>query len=259
MNVIDKVENFYESFNGKKGIIGCSEKCFPIRYFNLGSGRPKVIISGAIHAREYVTALTVLRFIEDFDEESGNFFFVPLVNPDGVKTCLNGKPMYKANANGVDLNVNFDARWGTGIKNVRHKADENYIGEYPFSESETVSLRDFTLLVNPDITLSFHTKGEEIYYEFFQQGEDLAIAYRLATAAAKASGYVAKKIVGSAGGYKDWCIEKLKIPSLTIEAGSDDLSHPIDESYADEIYKKVRNLPKAVADEWRKYRSEKPN
>ena len=44
---------------------------------------------------------------------------------------------------------------------------------------------------------------------------------------ASATGYKPVIIYGSAGGYKDWCIQKLKIPAYTIECGSDSLEHPI--------------------------------
>ena len=68
-----------------------------------------------------------------------------MTNPDGVALALGGlssvkEPsradflrglnggedfsLWKANANGVDLNVNFDARWGAGIKNVFSPARE---------------------------------------------------------------------------------------------------------------------------------------
>ena len=70
-----------------------------------------------------------------------------MVNIDGVEIAINNKPLYKANANGVDLNVNFDAKWGSGESNLTTINDENYIGKHPFSESETKALRDFTLIL----------------------------------------------------------------------------------------------------------------
>ena len=58
----------------------------------------------------------------------------------------------------------------------------------------------------------------------------------LALSIADTTGYAIKSTPNSAGGYKDWCIQKLKIPALTIEVGKDSLSHPIKEEYLDEIY-----------------------
>ena len=42
----------------------------------------------------------------------------------------------------------------------------------------------------------------------------------------KSTGYPLKEAFGSVGGYKDWCISALKIPSFTIEAGKDSYFHP---------------------------------
>jgi g-D-glutamyl-meso-diaminopimelate peptidase len=72
------------------------------------------------------------------------------------------------------------------------------------------------------VTFSFHTKGGEIYWEFLGRGERYG-----ATLLQKATGYPIKTLRGSAGGYKDWCIDKLHIPAYTIECGSENLTHPI--------------------------------
>ena len=58
---------------------------------------------------------------------------MPLVNPDGVRIALTRDKLWKANAKGVDLNVNFDARWGKGRRNVFSPAAENYVGPMPCS------------------------------------------------------------------------------------------------------------------------------
>ena len=254
MDITDRVEAFYNSFALEKGVIGYSLYGKPIYYFCVEkTAKPVIIATYAIHAREYITAYLALKQINDFISrgERGTVFFLPLVNPDGVKIALNHNPLYKANGRGVDLNVNFDARWGTGKKNVFYPAEENYVGKSPFSEPETRALKDFTLAVKPDITLSYHAKGEEIYYEFFQTGERLFRDERIVVALAACTGYKAKRITGSAGGYKDWCIENLKIPSFTIEVGGEELSHPIGEEHAEEIFVKNANVFKVLTEnEW---------
>ena len=244
MDVIESVTQFYKEFKGEKGYIGVSEGGRLIPYIKTGHEKPVFIITGAIHAREYITSYLVLELIKHFDDKKNKstVYFVPMVNPDGVKICLYDKPLYKANLNGVDLNTNFDARWGTGIKNVTYKNDENYIGSFPFSERETRALRDFTVNVSPDMTISYHAKGEEIYYEFFQNEQDLKRDYYLAKIAAASTGYKIKTPYGSAGGYKDWCIESLKIPALTIEVGSDRLTHPIGKEFLNGIFERNKNI-----------------
>ncbi len=245
MNIIKKVQKTYRRFKGDKGVYGFTKLNSPLYYFCVKkTNKPVVLVQYSIHAREYITARLALKQLEDFvkNGKRGTVYFLPLTNPDGVKIVLNGNKLYKANALGVDLNVNFDAKWGTGASNKRVKGDSDYIGEYPFSENETAFLRDFTLKLKPDITVSYHAKGEEIYYEFFQDKKrkkrDLKIAEKLS----KVTGYKLKSTLNSAGGYKDWCIESLKIPSFTIEVGSDDLSHPIGYKHLKSIYEKHKNV-----------------
>ena len=240
MSVICDVLKFASTFCGEKKVIGYS--CFnnPILAFRVKkTEKPLVIAQYAIHAREYVTTYLALKQISEYEKnaEIGTVWFIPLLNPDGVQICQCGNENYKANGRGVDLNVNFDARWGTGKNNVKTKGDSNYIGSAPFSEPETQALRDFTLDVLPDFAISYHSKGREIYWQFFQQEEAIKRDEFLADVYAKKSNYAVKTTPDSAGGYKDWCIEKLKIPALTIEVGDDRLIHPIKKSFANALFK----------------------
>ncbi len=251
MNILDLNRRFYKSFKGKKGIIGLSENSHPIYFYGVERGDyPRLIVQSSIHAREYITAYLTLKLIKRANKvlQKGSVYFVPILNPDGVKIALKQDPLFKANSRGVDLNVNFDARWGSGEKNIKEKSAENYIGEYPFSESETRAIRDFTFFISPDLTISYHAKGEEIYYEFFQADLEKERDRKLAKLVSLCTGYKVKSTPNSAGGYKDWCIEKLKIPALTIEVGNDNLSHPIRKTSLRKIYKQnklvVENLVK---------------
>lgn len=249
MDILRKVKNFYFNFDGEKSILGKSCLGKPIYLFTIKkTENPKVIFQYSIHAREYITSYLALKHIDRFCKfgKFGTAYFLPMVNPDGVKIVLNGNPLYKANGRGVDLNVNFDARWGTGAKNQTTKGDENYIGENPFSEKETTILRNFTLSVMPDATISYHSKGEEIYWEFYQDKEYLERDFNFAKLVSRITGYAIKSTPNSAGGYKDWCIEKLKIPALTIEVGSDELSHPIGLDNFHGIYQKNKCVPERV-------------
>lgn len=219
--IYDKICSFYEKYKKRKCIIGYSSEGRCIFAFHVGNefGR-QYIATYAIHGREWITARLALKHIVRPTAEGG--WIIPLVNPDGAVISQNFLPMWKANARGVDLNVNFDADWGTGRLNTRVRGAQNCIGDRPFSESESAALADFTKKIKPYVTFSFHTKGEEIYWQFAGGGDENG-----ARILASATGYTVKKIFGSAGGYKDWCIQKLGIPSYTIECGSDSLKHPI--------------------------------
>ena len=241
MDILEKVRVYYKNFRGEKFVIGHSLQNRPIYCFKVQkTERPIVIIQCAMHAREHITASLCLRLINRFNRSAkiGTAYFIPMVNPDGVKIATTKNPLYKANGRGVDLNVNFDARWGLGKSNLRVSGAENYIGEYPFSEPESLALKDFTLKVKPTATISFHSKGEEIYWDFGQIDKDRERDFLFAQEIASITGYAVKSTPDSCGGYKDWCILHLKIPSLTIEVGSDSLTHPIGEEHLKEIYQK---------------------
>lgn len=248
MNVYEEIGQFYLAYRGEKKIIGTSCEGRNLYAFFVGKHEKPVGISQyAIHAREWITAYLALAHIGR-GIGRGGVWIVPLVNPDGALLCTEGIgsvtetwrrsfllrvnggedfSLWKANAEAVDLNVNFDARWGTGKRNVTRPAPEGYVGRKPFCTPESLALKDFTYVVRPDFTVSWHTKGEEIYWRFHQpllRGlRDKRIAKRLSAA----TGYPLKEAKHSAGGYKDWCVERLKIPAFTVETGSDALSHPL--------------------------------
>ena len=220
--IYEKVEKFYKSYDGRKCVIGYSLKGKEIFAFHVGNPTGRQFISTyAIHGREWITAKLALKHIR-IGVKKGGGWIVPIVNPDGVAISESVRPMWKANARGVDLNCNFDADWGSGRLNTKKRGGENCTGDYPFSECETKALKNFTEKIRPYVTFSFHTKGEEIYWEFNGLGDR-----RGADLIAAVTGYKPVIIYGSAGGYKDWCIQKLKIPAYTIECGSDSLQHPI--------------------------------
>ncbi len=188
---------------------------------------------------------------------NGHFAFtnkVPLLSQTEISRLKkwlqtqNNFPLWKANIRGVDLNVNFDARWATGKQNVFRRGSENFVGAAPESEPETKALVNFTNAIKPHMTISYHCKGEVIYYKFFQTGKFLKRDKQIAKEISKITGYHLASGKGSAGGYKDWCIEKLKIPSLTIEVGADTLSHPIGKEHLYIIAKQNQSvLQKSLA------------
>ncbi len=231
-----------------------------------------LIVQAAIHAREHLTALLAVCQAKYLVKHSdlllkGGIYFIPMTNPDGVKLCqegtgfLNNKTLkaklieinggtdfslWKANADGVDLNVNFDAKWGQGESNVFYRSSENYIGKSPESEKETQALTQFTRAVKPVATISYHLKGEVVYWDFGQTGHRRFRDNRYAQAICGYTGYSLTDGEGSTGGYKDWCIEKLKIPAYTIEVGSDEFSHPFPYSQFKKILSQNEDLPRKL-------------
>ena len=269
VDIYQETTRFWDLANTKKRIIGQSAFGRNLYAVKMGAGSPVGIVQYAMHGREFITAkLAFAQYKQGVLK--GSVWLIPLVNPDGallsqtgllsaplafrkMLSKINGKEnfsLWKANGRGVDLNVNFGAKWGQGEKNVRAPASENYIGPTPFSEPESLALKKFTLEIRPDYTVSYHTKGEEIYWHFHQSAHTYLRDKRLGEILSASTGYPLAYAKGSVGGYKDWCIQNLKIPAFTIEAGADFLSHPIgDEGLENILYHNqnaIKDLSQAV-------------
>ena len=272
MDIYEKTVRFFDEVNTEKRIIGKSLFGRNLYAIKLGSGRPIGISQYAIHGREFITAELAFEHYH-MGVGTGSLWLLPLMNPDGAllsevginsvkkaedKAFLLGVnvedfSLWKANGRGVDLNVNFPARWGKGKRNVFEAGAENYIGPYPFSEPETQALRDFTEAIKPDYTVSYHTKGEEIYWYFSQSIDTCPRDKALAEMFSNSTGYPLAYAEGSVGGYKDWCIETFRIPSFTIEAGMDGFPHPLREEALKDIIRKNQFALYDLSKEIKKY------
>ena len=264
--ILQLQEEGLEIFNAGKSVLGEN-----ILATHVGSYTgTQVLIQGGIHAREYITSILLIeqaRYLHNNQlVTDGGIYFIFLSNPDGVKIVLDGidsvkcpitrqyltiannnNPdfsQYKANINLVDLNTNFDANWGTGTQNVLCPAPENFIGFYPNSEREVQNLINFTLKNKPSLTISYHSKGNVIFYGFDGESvKNLERDKKIGEMFSEITGYPLILTENSAGGYKDWCIQTLKIPAYTFEIGNENIPHPIGIDSLPEIYAKNKDIP----------------
>lgn len=263
--LINKIRDLKNKVDFK--LIGKSLFGEEICVFHVGeySGK-QIFLSGGIHAREYISSLFLIKEIEYLSnrELSGGIYILPLINPDGVRLVLestdfiadeklrrflidvNGSEnfsLWKANGNAVDLNVNFDAKWGEGKSNWKKLGRENFIGYYPNSEIENINIINFLKETRIDINIAFHSKGEVIYYGFEKSKEQLKKEEEIVKLISSLNGYLAIKSVNSTGGLSDYVAQKYDVPSMTIELGSDFLNHPITERYLDYIFQTNKDVP----------------
>lgn len=267
--------------------IGYSREGRALYAARAGSRKAKhhVLIQAGIHAREHMTTLLVMaqleRLLRRGVPEGFCYHILPATNPDGAaisQTCaasaaikaiycddreedLTDLPLgeylreWKANAVGVDLNRNFDAGWEL-IDTRPCPSFSNYRGTAPESEPETQALVSYTRRFPFDTTLSYHATGSEIYYDFGCNAPVNEAGLSLARAVQRRTRY---KLVPddftSFGGYKDWAIQALCIPSLTIEIGVSPAPLPLSEYAA--IWRKNRDVPFIVA-KWVKHMKSKP-
>lgn len=267
-----------ELFNAGKSVLGKN-----ILATHLGDySGTQILIQAGIHSREWITTLLLVEMVRNLNSndlvKDGGIYFVFLTNPDGAQIELDGVDslncditrqyltlanggstdfsQFKANVNLVDLNTNFDANWGGGSQNVFCPATEDFVGFYPESEREVQSLINFTLQTRPLLTISYHSKGNVIYYGFENESEeDISRDRAIGEALSETTNYPLIFTENSTGGYKDWCIDTLKIPAYTIEVGSDTIPHPIGVEYLPEIYNRNKDVPLVALEKANEYAS----
>ena len=255
----------------------------PVDLMVMGRGERKVIFTAAHHANEWITTPVLLKFAEDLATalESGEKIFgipaqtlvkastiyiVPMVNPDGVDLVTGAAgpaevaraarfaenypqiPFpdgWKANLNGVDLNLQYPAGWlrAREIKFAQgftRPGPRDYVGRAPLTQPEVKALLLLTEAVDPDLVLAFHTQGEVIYWQF--GGINVPGAAVMGQEFARLSGYeLADTPEESAyAGYKDWFIQRYRRPGYTIEAGLGE--NPLPLSQFGNIYRDVLGI-----------------
>lgn len=221
----------------------------------LGSGAKRIFICGAHHGTEWLTAKVCMQFAQDFVKtlfsNHASLYVVPMVNPDGVELASNGL-RWQANANGVDLNHNYDALWElsrqTEIKlGITKPCASKFGGAFPESEPESRAVANFTRQNKFDTAIALHSQGEVIYYDFCGVVPNGTEEYLDRFEAV--SCYRRDLPEGTAvyGGYKDWFIKKFKKPAFTIEVGLGE--NPLPLSQFDQVYKGVFPILKELVSE----------
>ena len=75
------------------------------------------------------------------------FVICPVISPSGYRNFT------RINANGVDLNRNFDADWENGTSD---KSNTTYRGDAPMSEPESIVCDNIIKRENPNFVIDFH-------------------------------------------------------------------------------------------------------
>lgn len=152
---------------------------------------------------------------------------------------------WKSNAEGIDVNRNFDALWESYYDGVQKPASEHYKGPSAGCTLEAKTLIQLTLKEKFDRTISYHSSGAVIYWSFGQRGELAKKTQSFAKRISAVTGYTpdANYEELDPAGYKDWALLKQHIPSLTIEIGRTESPLP------PSAYKKIRKENQFVFEE----------
>ena len=179
---VDELKRLYSFLD--VGIIGYSILGKEIPYIKIGRGERQVLYHGSIHANEWITSVLLMKFIENFCRayisnsniygysaqnlfNKASLYIIPMVNPDGVDLVTgnidknsstyqnyvylskfypsiafpNG---WKANFNGVDLNLQFPAGW-RNARNIKFSqgftkpGPRDFVGAGPLTQREAIA------------------------------------------------------------------------------------------------------------------------
>ncbi len=259
--ILEGLEARYPFLNG--GTIGRSVMGKSIPFVSIGRGETEVFYNASHHANEWLTTPVLLKFLEEYSEsyatngtifntnagelyDKATLYIVPVVNPDGIDlvngVVPNGRYLtqakrlsenypnipypngWKANINGVDLNLQYPANWERA-KEIKYSqgftipGPRDFVGSAPLSEPESRAVYDFTRNHNFRLTLSYHSQGEIIYWKYLNFEPENS--RRIAEYFGEVSGYAVEETPYASGfaGYKDWFIEAYDRPGYTIEIG----------------------------------------
>ena len=245
------------------GTVGRSVMVKDILYLKLGKGPVEVCYNASFHANESITTPILLKFAEQLMQqyvsgetvegvyprllfEEFSLYLIPMVNPDGVDLVNGGLTEgeyyenarrigaqypqipfpagWKANIDGVDLNLQFPAGWEMArtikfAQGYDRPAPRDYVGLAPLIAPESRAVYDFTLDHNFSLILAYHSQGEVIYWKYLNYEPENS--YRIARYFGTVSGYTVEETPLASGyaGYKDWFIETYNRPGYTIEVG----------------------------------------
>lgn len=248
--------------------------------FVIGEGKKTVVYVGGTHGIEWLTSLLLLKFTENlaiaFENEEmlsgfnikdilGNkkLIIIPELNPDGIEIAIKGASAcgkykaenfesckgdfscWSANARGVDINHNFNADWyslreAEKDAGINSPSPSRYGGLFPESEPETAAITRLCRRIPVEMLITFHSQGEEIFYEYGQNTPEKAL--HIAKMFSALTDYTLVKNEGlySSGGLKDWFIEEFKRPAFTVEIGNGKNPLPLED--IEGIYDRLESM-----------------
>lgn len=214
-------------------VIGESVRGLPIIAHRFGDGVQHIVIVGGIHGGyEWNTILLAYRAIDYFKTyfaalpETVTLTIIPSANPDGQELVTGKVGSFsladlaadtipgRFNANNVDLNRNWDCQWAPS---AIWRGNEVSGGPAPFSEPETVVLRDYLLQQHPEAVIFLHSAANGVFAsgcpETHQPSMELAQIYGEAAGYPVYERFSAYDVTGDAG---DW-LTKQDITAISVE------------------------------------------
>lgn len=191
----------------EKKTFGFSTKGRPIEGYVVGRGERAIFLFGAIHGNEMGTAELMSSLVKEIERDvdivspNNTVVIIPVANPDGYHDRTD-----KLNANEVNLNLNFEtSEW------QKYGPEENFAGTGPFSEVESLAIKQVVETYKPDMMIAFHSKGALVSPESGEASIQLAQWY------AQRTGYEYYDMWDYFGTATRWFTETTGNPSITVE------------------------------------------
>lgn len=258
-----KVEEIGKSYDNRK-----------ILLFSIGSGgsgKKKILITAGVHGRETVNTIVCMRMIESYCKkieekektmEQYSFHIIPLLNPDGYMIAQKGfhvlhnevlrkqamriskekhipYALWKWNGRGADINRDFPS------KTWRPKQE----GDYPGRQIETKAFMKVVNMLDTDLYLDLHSRGNEIYYYRKEMNKEYNI--RQMNMAKKMAGITGYTLVNpffeiadgdSGGNTVHYYSEHKKKPAFTIETVPEEESFPLSLQWQQDVYERIKGI-----------------
>lgn len=226
--------------------VGKSYEGIPLKGIKLShkANNTAVFVEGGIHAREWISPATATFILNqlltstepNIKEIAGNWdwFFFPVINPDGYKNTFDGDRMWRKTrqpvgiCRGTDLNRNWNSHWnqsGASPDPCRY----DYAGSKVFSEPEALQLSQFIQNIAKSSLIqtyfSLHSFSQLLMFPYGSSSDkvsnynDLKLIGEKAVAAIQRrhdtkfqTGSVYETIYPSSGASMDWAYSTLNIP-----------------------------------------------
>lgn len=221
--------------------IGTSVQGRAIYDFAIGNpdAEESLLVVSTLHAREYICSAVLMKeleyYLENYNGTIGGvkpantlnkiqIHYIVMANPDGVTVSQTRHSTWKSNGRGVDLNRNFPAKhFVSGGK----KGAQGYSGKKALSEPESYAVATLTQQLikkqNLQGVVNYHAMGRIIFGDC-SKSSIKKDTYRMYQIAKKNTGYSKAPDSGSGkswgGQYREYVMDLLNTPSITIEIGS---------------------------------------
>jgi predicted deacylase len=221
----------------RHSVIGTSVEGREINAYTYGDGAKRLLFVGGIHGGyEWNSVLLAYTYMDYLAKNLSSIpdglsvTIIPSLNPDGVYRIVGTDGPFSVadvkeggvsaaaarfNANGVDLNRNFDCKWKP---ESMWRGNVVSAGTEPFSEPEAQALRDFVSAHNPVAVVFWHSQSNAVYASECEEGilpatRALMNVYATAAEYPAVDVFDAYEITGDAEGW----LASIGIPAITVE------------------------------------------